>query len=135
MSLKNSFDQINIVPMIDVILVLLICFMIVTPAINQGIEVDLPESERKEVDLNIDDSLFIVTLDNKEKLSLNINGDDYIIKDEADLLKKALDFKKKQPKAKFYIRGDKLVSYGKIINTMSLLKETGINNVGLLTKN
>lgn len=135
MSLKTSFDEINIVPMIDVILVLLICFMIVTPAINQGVEVDLPQSERKEISLNQETPLFIVTLDNKEQLSLNINGDDYKIKDEQDLLKKAVAFNKTKPNAKFYIRGDKSVSYGKIINTMSILKETGIQNVGLLTKN
>lgn len=133
-TMKDGFNEINIVPMIDVILVLLICFMLVTPAINQGIEVELPESKQKEISLNENSDVFVITIEKNEKISFTHGEEINYVQNDNELLQKVNSYLKAKPDTKFFIKGDKNVSYGYIIKTMSLLKSTGIKNIGLIAK-
>lgn len=135
--------QINIVPYIDVMLVLLVIFMMTTPIIEQGIEVDLPSSassaEAKMVDFS-DQQPTIITIDKMGKYSINSLSEDGsdVNKDEkltlgiiAGRVRARLKF---YPQMKVFVRGDKHVAYGSVISLMFFLQENGVDKVGLMTE-
>jgi biopolymer transport protein TolR len=131
--------QINIVPYIDVMLVLLVIFMMATPIIEQGIEVDLPAAEGKTVDfsqqqptiisINKVGEYFINSLDNNvqsitqgERLQLSVI---------AGRVAARLDL---YPQMGVFVRGDEEVSYGSVIALMSFLQKNGVKKVGMITE-
>ena len=134
--------DINIVPYIDVMLVLLVIFMMTTPLIEQGVEVDLPSAPANVVDyqdqqpsiisvdvdgnyyINLMDSPGIQEIEDQESVSLNVAINQVIAR--KDLF----------PEMQVFVRGDKDVSYGKVLEIMAILKQYGkIDKVGFMTKN
>lgn len=132
--LKTNGDQheplsdINVTPFVDVLLVLLIIFMITAPVITQTIRVKLPEESLRSSDI-VTNRKFVVTLDRKGRYYLNNQR----IKIK-NLTLKAVDWYEKRPTQPVFIRADERVSYGQVTKLMSLLKNTGITNVGLLVE-
>lgn len=137
---RASVDaQINIVPYIDVMLVLLVIFMMTTPIIEQGIELDLPNAEAEMVDF---------TEQQPTVISINKNGEYFInsfaqeeselSEDEQITLPRLLGRVKARlqtyPQMKVFVRGDKNVAYGSVVTLMSILQENGVNKVGLITE-
>ncbi len=131
--------QINIVPYIDVMLVLLVIFMMTTPIIEQGIEVDLPSAEAKMVDFTQQQPT-IITVDKQGKYFINsLNEDDSdVTKGEklplgiiAGRVSARLEI---YPQMKVFVRGDRQVAYGSIISLMSFLQKNGVDKVGIVTK-
>jgi len=125
---KRLMSEINVVPYIDVMLVLLVIFMITAPLLTQGIKVELPQAPAKPVDTQ-DLETLVVTVNRKGRLYL----------DDRKITKKRLKQKvakilKLRPKTPVVVRGDKRVAYGKVIETMVLLQEAGVPNVGLVTE-
>ncbi len=126
---KRLMSEINVVPYIDVMLVLLVIFMITAPLLTQGIKVELPQASAKPVDTQ-DQEILVVTVNRKGRLYL----DDRKIS-KKNLKKKVAKILKLRPKTPVVVRGDKRVAYGKVIETMVLLQEAGVPNVGLVTEN
>lgn len=132
--LKTNGDQheplsdINVTPFVDVLLVLLIIFMITAPVITQTIRVKLPEESLRSSDI-VTNRKFVVTLDRKGRYYLNNQR----IKIK-NLTLKAVDWYEKRPTQPVFIRADERVPYGQVTKLMSLLKNTGITNVGLLVE-
>lgn len=126
---KRLMSEINVVPYIDVMLVLLVIFMITAPLLTQGIKVELPQASSKPVDTR-DHETLVVTVNRHGKLYL----DDRKISGK-NLRKKISKILKLRPGTPVVVRGDKRVVYGKVIETMVLLQEAGVPNVGLVTKN
>ena len=128
--------EINVVPYIDVMLVLLIIFMITTPLLEQGVEVDLPQAKGQAAQQE-QQTPITVTVDRDGKLYFDAK--DYRSeKDKPEdaariviLTKAALE---RAPRAPVLVRGDKDVPYQAVIEAMSLLKEAGAPKVGLVTK-
>ena len=130
---KKIIYEMNVIPYIDVMLVLLLVFMIAAPLMYQGLEVNLPETTSKEINLN----------DFKEPLiiDVNVNKKIFVIYGEKfkqlvtmkDLPKVIQSIYKSKNINNVYIRGDKNVSYQKIIETISILNNSGITNIGLIT--
>lgn len=130
---KKIIYEMNVIPYIDVMLVLLLVFMIAAPLMYQGLEVNLPETTSKEINLN----------DFKEPLiiDVNVNKKIFVIYGEKfkqlvtmkDLPKVIQSIYKNKKINNVYIRGDKYVSYQKIIETISILNNSGITNIGLIT--
>ncbi|MEM7465543.1 MAG: protein TolR [Pseudomonadota bacterium] len=126
-------SDINVVPYIDVMLVLLIIFMITAPLITQGVKIDLPQapsqvippSEQEPVVVSVDKAgnYYIGIGDNPEA---SIAGDVLI-----ERVEKILKYK---PETEFLVRGDENVAYGSVVGVMSLLQEAGVPNVGLVTE-
>ncbi len=131
--------HINIVPYIDVMLVLLVIFMMTTPIIEQGIEVDLPSADAKMVDfteqqptivtINRDGEYFINSLDDDgsdmskgEKLPLGIIAGRVSARLEV------------YPQTKVFVRGDREVAYGSVVSLMSFLQKNGVEKVGIITE-
>ncbi|MDF1654961.1 MAG: protein TolR [Coxiellaceae bacterium] len=134
---KKPMAEINVVPYIDVMLVLLMIFMITAPLLTQGVHVNLPQASAKT--LTPDNQLpIIVTVDKKGEYFLNIAKKPSKALNAAQLndavgiaLGRA---KQKNQKRDVYVRGDKAVDYGKVVNAMVLLQQAGAKDVGLITK-
>ncbi len=125
---RKPMSEINVVPYIDVMLVLLVIFMITTPLLSQGIKVDLPEAEAKPVDIREVETL-VVTVDRNGKFYL----DDKAI-ERAALQKKVRAILAQSPQTPVLIRGDKQVAYGIVVSAMVLLQQSGAKSVGLITE-
>ncbi|ABL02455.1 Cell division and transport-associated protein TolR [Candidatus Ruthia magnifica str. Cm (Calyptogena magnifica)] len=131
--------QINIVPYIDVMLVLLVIFMMTTPIIEQGIEIDLPSTEAKMVDFTQQQPT-IITIDKQGKYFINsFNEDDSdIAKGEklplgiiAGRVSARLEI---YPQMKVFVRGDRQVAYGSVVSLMSFLQKNGVDKIGIVTE-
>ena len=130
---KKIIHEMNVIPYIDVMLVLLLVFMIAAPLMYQGLEVNLPETTSKEINLN----------DFKEPLIIDVNENTKIFVIYGEKFKQLVTMKdlpkviqsiyKNKKINNVYIRGDKNVSYQKIIETISILNNSGITNIGLIT--
>lgn len=125
---RKQMSEINVVPYIDVMLVLLVIFMITTPLLTQGVKVELPEAEAKLVDTQETETL-VVTVDRDGKFYLDEN-----LIDKAALQKKVRAILARQPQTPIVIRGDKNVAYGVVVRAMVLLQKSGAKSVGLITE-
>lgn len=125
-------SEINIVPYVDVMLVLLIIFMVTTPLLTKGIKVELPKTTTKPVKMPKLDN-FVVTIKKGNGGTTKLYLDDRPISRRAlgAKLKKVLRI---QPKTPILVRGDRRVAYGKVVEVMSLLQKAGAPSVGLVTQ-
>ncbi len=124
---KKLMSEINVVPYIDVMLVLLVIFMITAPLLSQGVKVDLPQASSKPID-SPDPETLIVAVDQDGRYFL----DDKRIGAD-DLRKKVATILRVRPQTPVLIRGDKSANYGEVVKVMSLLQGAGAESVGLLT--
>ena len=127
---KRLVAEINIVPYVDVMLVLLVIFMVTAPMLTQGVQVDLPAAKAESLPHDEKPPL-VVTVDAKGGLFIDqskepIDPNTLMIKIQASL---RLD-----PKRVVLVRGDKSVDYGKVMGAMVLLKQAGAAKVGLMTQ-
>lgn len=131
--------HINIVPYIDVMLVLLVIFMMTTPIIEQGIEVDLPTADAKMVDFT-EQQPTIVTINKEGEYfinSLNENNSDVVIGEKLPLGIVAARVSARleiYPNMKVFVRGDANVAYGVVVSLMSFLQKKGIEKIGIVTE-
>ena len=130
---KKIIHEMNVIPYIDVMLVLLLVFMIAAPLMYQGLEVNLPETSSKEINLNNFKEPLIIDVNENKKIFV-IYGEKFKqLVTMKDLPKVIQSIYKKKKINNVYIRGDKNVSYQKIIETISILNNSGITNIGLIT--
>ncbi len=132
-SRKRPISEINVVPYIDVMLVLLVIFMITAPLLNQGVDVDLPQTDAEPMDAAQEDPL-VLTIDAEGHYFLNIGGDPEQEIDADTLLLRAAAVLRQRPKVSVLVRGDSAVDYGLVVAAMSLLQQAGAVKVGLVTE-
>jgi|TARA_B110000305_G_scaffold214881_1_gene251941 biopolymer transport protein TolR len=125
MKKRRLMNQINVVPYIDVMLVLLVIFMVTAPMTNPGV-VDLPK-----VGQSLKQQVTPIVISIKKDASTEIKGKKYKKDDLLAYVKKSLD---KNPEQSVVIAADKKVQYQEVIIVMDLLKQNAINKVGLLLK-
>ncbi len=128
--------EINVVPYIDVMLVLLVIFMITAPLLFQGVDVNLPTASAKPIESKQQEPL-VLSIDARGNYYLNVAENPTAVISAPDLLKRvALELKRAPgaPERQVLVKGDKAISYGKIIQAMVLLQHAGAPNVGLVTK-
>ncbi len=124
---NGSMADINIVPLVDVMLVLLIIFMVTAPLSIGGINVDLPSSKARSRDMAED----------RVVLSINQKGEYFIEKMEvpAGVLDQRLqELYQQREKKELYIRADKAVVYGRVVDAMSAAKLAGVTRISMLTQ-
>lgn len=127
---RRTLSEINVVPYIDVMLVLVVIFMVTTPLLSQGVNVHLPKASAQSLSLPNQTPL-IVTVDKNGAYFLNTEGSAVISSDHLiDLIRDALS---KNPDRKVYVRGDEAASYGEVVSAMVALQQAGVGNVGLMT--
>lgn len=125
---KKLMSEINVVPYIDVMLVLLVIFMITAPLLSQGVKVDLPKAVAKPVESQ-DQETLVVTVDREGKYFL----DDRRISSE-ELRRKVAAILRLRPQTPVLVRGDRSANYGEVVKVMTLLQSAGAPSVGLLTE-
>lgn len=125
---RPLMSEINVVPYIDVTLVLLVIFMITAPLLTQGVQVDLPQASTRPVDVQ-DRETLVVTVDRAGRYYLD---DRRIAADE--LRRKVAAILRVRPKTPVMIRGDRNVNYGQVVKAMALLQSAGAPSVGLITE-
>ena len=128
---KRLMSEINVVPYIDVMLVLLIIFMITAPLLSTGVKVDLPESAA-EVFPTEEEEPFVVTVDDEG--NLYINDSEEPVTDPAELARQARAVLTRNPNLSFLVRGDTEANYGFVVEAMVLLESAGVESVGLVTE-
>ncbi len=137
---RPSVDaSINIVPYIDVMLVLLVIFMMTTPIIEQGIEVDLPTANAQMVDFTEQQPTIITINKDGEYFINSLNEDDSDVAQGERLplgiiagrVSARLEI---YPSMKVFVRGDANVAYGSVVSLMSFLQKQGVDKVGIVTE-
>ncbi len=130
---KKPMAEINVVPYIDVMLVMLVIFMVTAPLLTQGVQVDLPTADAKPVD-DKDQEPLVVTVDAAGKLYLNIGDDPQQSVDGELLVQRIQAVQRRQPGKSVLVRGDHSVDYGAVIEALVLLQQADIPKVGLVTE-
>ncbi len=122
--------EINVVPYIDVMLVLLVIFMVTTPLLTEGVKLELPQAEAKPV-LSPDAEPFVVHVDASGQYF--INDEAKVPVDLQRIYAMAAAVLRRQPKTPFLVRGDRRVDYGAIVQAMVSLQKAGVPSIGLVT--
>ncbi|MDH4274994.1 MAG: protein TolR [Gammaproteobacteria bacterium] len=130
---RRAMAQINVVPYIDVMLVLLVIFVITAPLLTQGVTVELPKANSEAIETEVQEPL-IVTVDVNGNYYLNVGENAEKPIEHQVLVNRVAAVLRVQPKTNVLVRGDKHVDYGKVVLAMSLLQRAGAPSVGLITE-
>ncbi len=124
---NRPMSEINVVPLVDVILVLLIIFMVAAPMMQQGIDVDLPQTTSKP--LEIQEERIVISINAKREVFINQEKVDF------NLIRRRLE---RSTAAKLnkevFLRADRSVPYGFVVQTMAEIKNAGIEKLGMVTE-
>jgi biopolymer transport protein TolR len=130
-------SEINVVPYIDVMLVLLVIFMITAPLLNLGVEVQLPEADAEPLETQQDEEPLIITVLQNGDLYLNAGGDldgtSAGLIDAESLVTVVSAIVRRNPDIQVLVGGDRAVGYGEVYNAMVLLQKAGVQKVGLMS--
>jgi biopolymer transport protein TolR len=121
-------SDINVTPLVDVCLVLLIIFMVVTPMLQKGVPVNLPVTEDPEK-----------TPDTEKQLQISVKADGSVYLGSQVVLKQQVQSElekihERTPDREIAVKGDKLVKYGSVLDVLKACREVGFNNVGLIAQ-
>jgi len=125
---RGVFSEINVAPLVDVILVLLIIFMVTAPMMKHGLDVSLPQSETRSIDEQDIDRV-LISIDKKGEVYIN----------EAKIPMENFEMKLRQIYSdrlskSIFLQADKEVPYGKVVEIMDLMKKSGIETLGMVTE-
>ena len=129
-------SEINVVPYIDVMLVLLIIFMVTAPLLTQGIKVDLPQAEAEAIDPEDFKNTppIVVSIDAQGRLFLNQGESPSEALDDVMLESRVAATLRRTPGVPVFVKGDRAVPYGRVVEAMVLLQRAGAAKVGFLTE-
>lgn len=130
---RRAVAEINVVPYIDVMLVLLIIFMVTAPMLMQGVKVDLPDAAAEPVQ-NQDSEPLIVSVDASGRLYLNLGADEKQALELATVRQRVTAVLRRDPQKPVLVWGDQAVPYGTVVTVMTALQAAGAPSVGLVTE-
>ncbi|MGP9663415.1 protein TolR [Halomonas sp. AOP22-C1-8] len=129
---SKPMAEINVVPFIDVMLVLLVIFMITAPMLTQGVQVDLPQVSSEPIDTQDSDPI-IISVDREGGYFITLGEDSTAVSLE-QISERVSAILQRRPGTPVMVRGDQGVQYGQIVLLMSTLQRSGVENVGLLSE-
>ena len=124
---SKSFSEINITPLVDVVLVLLIIFMVAAPMLQMGIDVNLPRVKARSVDVN--EEKLVLTVDGRKELFLNKNKVAL-----GDLRAKLENIFTSRIDRDLFLRADRNVPYGYVVEVMAEVRKAGVDKLGMITE-
>jgi biopolymer transport protein TolR len=130
---RRLMGEINVVPYIDVMLVLLIIFMITAPLLTQGVKVNLPKAHAEPLPAKSAKDTVLLTVDRQGRLFLNIASDPRAALDPDAVLAQVTEAIHEDPERAVVVKADKSVSYGIVMQAMVLLQQAGATKVGMAT--
>jgi biopolymer transport protein TolR len=134
---RKPVAEINVVPYIDVMLVLLIVFMVTAPLLTQGLRVELPQasSEPLNVDENAESLVIEITADNEYFISLGVTSQEQQAPVSLELIgQQVTSIMQANPTIQIFVEGDARASYGPFISLMEALRVAGVDSPNLVTK-
>ena len=129
---RKLMGEINVVPYIDVMLVLLIIFMVTAPMLSQGIKVDLPQAAAEPIEPE-DLEPLLLSIDREGLLYLNLGDPQQALTPER-LLELAAAAMRREPTRAVLVKADTAVAYGRVVEGMVLLQQAGAKKVGFVTQ-
>lgn len=130
---RKPMSEINVVPYIDVMLVLLVIFMITAPLITQGVKVELPQADAEPLSEESEAPL-VISVNRMGELFLNVGDSKESPLDDEPLMLRVAAVLKHKPKTPVMVRGDAQVDYGRVVHAMVLAQAAGAPSVGLVTE-
>jgi biopolymer transport protein TolR len=132
---RKLMGEINVVPYIDVMLVLLVIFMITAPLLKEGVKVDLPDAGAKPIDPEFlaKHEPLIVTIDARGRLFVNFGKNPDSPVSEATISARTSALLRRDPQTPVLVKADTTVPYGTVVRAMVLLQKAGASKVGFLT--
>jgi biopolymer transport protein TolR len=131
---RKPVSEINVVPYIDVMLVLLVVFMITAPMMTSGIKVDLPDADAEPLVMPKDQQFIIVSVNHNGQYFISTDDDKQTPKALPDIVKQVAEIKSAKPATPVLMEGDERVAYGLVVRMMVALQQVGVNDVGLVTE-
>ena len=133
---RRLMGQMNVVPYIDVMLVLLIIFMITAPMLQQGINVDLPDVDSATLDAELmqQNEILILSIDAAGAFYLNLGADPEAPVDDQNVLTTTAAIVRRNPETPVVIKGDEAVDFGRVAYGLALLQRAGATGIGILTE-
>ena len=123
----KPMSEINVTPMVDVMLVLLVIFMVAAPLLTVGVPVDLPQTKAPAITEQKEPLVITINAENKLFLQNTEVGDD-------ELVPRLQAITKNNPEADIYVRGDRAINYGRVMEVMGLVSAAGFTKVSLITE-
>ncbi len=130
---RKRMSEINVVPYIDVMLVLLVIFMITAPLLTQGVKVELPQAQAKQIETKGQEPV-IVSIDRKGRFFINIGDNPEKPLQQQVLVTRVKAVLRHRHDNTVYVKGDRQVAYGRVVEVMAMLKRAGVEHVGLVTR-
>jgi biopolymer transport protein TolR len=130
---RKPMSEINVVPYIDVMLVLLVIFMVTAPLMTQGIKIELPEAISEPMTIDDESQTLIVSIKKDGTLFFNV-GEKGIPSSKSKIAENTKKILAVNSNVKILVEGDKTLPYGKIIEIMEILRQSGAVSVGLITQ-
>ncbi len=131
---RKPMSEINVVPYIDVTLVLLIIFMITTPMLQTGVEVELPQAESAIVESEGDNLPVVVSINEQSQYFITIDDKEPEQIQREEVEARVMAVLSNKPKTQVLIGAYKGIEYGVVVTLMAGLKNAGVSSVGLMTK-
>ncbi|MGH8497085.1 MAG: protein TolR [Gammaproteobacteria bacterium] len=132
---RRLMGEINVVPYIDVMLVLLIIFMVTAPLLTQGIEVELPQAAAEPLDQALveDNTPLVLSVDREGALYLNVGSEEDEPIDAPTVVARTAAVLRRKPETPVLVKADEAVPYGTVVTAMVLLQQAGAEKVGFIT--
>ena len=124
---RGTMAEINVTPLVDVMLVLLVIFMVTAPMMQQGVQVNLPKADTKA--MNPAEETVVVTVDKNDKVFINKEETP-----EGDLRSKLTDLFAQRTRKEVFLKADSSVPYGEVVKIMADIKGAGIERLGMVTE-
>ena len=130
---RRLMGDINVVPYIDVMLVLLIIFMVTAPLLTQGVKVDLPRAAAEPLEPQKIKPL-VLSIDRAGRLFLNVGGNPQAPLDENTVGLRAAAVLRHEPQTQVLVKADNAVAYGRVVQAMVVLQRAGARKIGFITE-
>lgn len=130
---RKPMAEINVVPYIDVMLVLLVIFMVTAPMLTQGVKVDLPETASDPIQSDKDVESIVVSVDSNGAYYVEVGDEDSDPMSLADVRGQVAKILSQRTSSDILVRGDENVDYGTVVRLMAALQGAGATSIGLIT--
>ena len=131
---KRLVSEINVVPYIDVMLVLLVIFMVTAPMLTPGVPIELPEASTEPLPVDADEEPLVISMNGQGQLVINIGGDGETAVSLGVIKDRVMKVLAAKPGTPVQLRGDQGLDYGTVMEVMSALQGVGVTSIGLVAE-
>ncbi len=130
---RKLIGEINVVPYIDVMLVLLVIFMVTAPLLTQGIEVELPKANAEPIETPPDHDPLVLSVDAEGNFYINAGDNEDQPQSGAEVVRRIGIVLGVKPETPMFVKADRAVPYGQVVAAMVVLQQAGAENIGFVT--